>query len=580
MLLSSLTLIFVYSLSKSPSASLSDTDPPALLKSKNLIEISKISIHDDSVFSLYCSLGDGSEFNPYIIENYNITLSFSGMGIEISRTTKHFIIRNCLIQNALVGIKIHNIANGTALVFNNTFIKSQIIISYTRHAELRNNSFLGLGCYLSISFSNSISIINNTFVNSGSNAAIKCIFSYNLIIMGNTIRNTIGLGIYLDLSYYAVISHNSIINSTSWCIEISSSHPEIVFHHNNLINNSEEYGSQARSWSSYTTWYDTNKDEGNYWSDWSGTGSYYINESLVDDLYPFESEIIFNWTNIIIPDFYEINDDQYEHNDLFIHAKPLQINQVYQLNAYDDDYFRISLSIWFQLKMTISYNRNDVLIDMSLLDEDGEIIEIAHSAEHDYVIEHFSMKTEDYIIKIAPRRNFLPSPEYTLNISAFTEFGDDSFEENDIMGDARTIDSDNAIYNLIYADVDIFRVSVDIGFTIQVDLSTENQFTDLDLFLVLYNETDEDITILAEGSTEISNESITYRTSKTIVCYLIIQCGTNNGIPLFPFEYTIEINTYLISKGFPISSSFIFLIILLCSAIFRICNKKHWLSKL
>ncbi|MEM2508581.1 MAG: right-handed parallel beta-helix repeat-containing protein [Candidatus Thermoplasmatota archaeon] len=55
--------------------------------------------------------GDGSQKNPYIIQNYEIN-ALSEDGIRIENTSVYFIIRNCKIYNGRYGIYFKNVTNG------------------------------------------------------------------------------------------------------------------------------------------------------------------------------------------------------------------------------------------------------------------------------------------------------------------------------------------------------------------------------------------------------------------------------------------------------------------------------------
>ena len=76
-----------------------------------------------------------------------------------------------------------------------------------------------------------------------------------------------------------------------------------IIHNNNFTDNMYEGSSQAYDDGFRNTWYDTETMEGNYWSDYDGTGNYSIDGSAGSvDLYPFEeheesstSEILFSF---------------------------------------------------------------------------------------------------------------------------------------------------------------------------------------------------------------------------------------------------------------------------------------------
>lgn len=173
-----------------------------------------ISILFDSDFGLskYNFPGSGVEKDPYVITRYKITSTISP-GIYISDTTKYFIVSNCYVNTNYSGIYIDDVTEGTATVINN----------------ICDNNLIG------ISLENSDS----------------CVITYNLL------EENIHFGVFLD-----------------------SDSDDNIIHHNNFVDNNLGgfYGSfsQAFDHGTSNTWYDTETLEGNFWSNWSGLGSYLI----------------------------------------------------------------------------------------------------------------------------------------------------------------------------------------------------------------------------------------------------------------------------------------------------------------
>ena len=132
---------------------------------------STILIENDDNFTDYGFTGNGSESEPFIIENYNITV-IGAIGIHIAHTTKFFVIRNCFIDSSSLGIRIQYKTLGNASIFNNTFIighSDGIQISYSNYVTISNNTCIGKYRENGIVLSNSDYCIveNNTAYNSG-----------------------------------------------------------------------------------------------------------------------------------------------------------------------------------------------------------------------------------------------------------------------------------------------------------------------------------------------------------------------------------------------------------------------------
>ncbi|MDI6642237.1 MAG: hypothetical protein QME68_08025, partial [Elusimicrobiota bacterium] len=98
----------------------SHSNVSALDESKTLITCSPLYINGNDNFASQATTegwqGDGSEANPYIIENYDININGNKSdGIKISNTNVYFIIRSCKIYgcgNWYASIQLSNVTNG------------------------------------------------------------------------------------------------------------------------------------------------------------------------------------------------------------------------------------------------------------------------------------------------------------------------------------------------------------------------------------------------------------------------------------------------------------------------------------
>ncbi|MBU2565316.1 MAG: right-handed parallel beta-helix repeat-containing protein, partial [Candidatus Thermoplasmatota archaeon] len=125
--------------------------------------------------------GSGTEFDPYIIEGWDINAS-SANGIEIRTTDKYFIIRNCVVHDGWTGswgashhgIYFYNVQNGK-------------IDNVTTH----NNYY---GIYLDFCSNNNL-ISNNQIYNNS--YGIQLWYSSNNILKNNILENnTYNFGVW------------------------------------------------------------------------------------------------------------------------------------------------------------------------------------------------------------------------------------------------------------------------------------------------------------------------------------------------------------------------------------------------
>jgi len=203
-----------------------------------LKEYSPILIWDDSDFVDYQFPGEGSQSNPYRIENYNITTRVTN-GIYIFATTKHFVIRNCLISSTYMGINIENIAKSTATIENCT-IKGQfygISIKNSVNVTIRENTLNDNYVGIFVNFSNETLISENKCVQN-TIYGMRISESDNSSIENNFLKQN-RYGVYIFESSFCTLKKNFCINNEIAGI-YSSFTNNSTFIENNCINNFQD----------------------------------------------------------------------------------------------------------------------------------------------------------------------------------------------------------------------------------------------------------------------------------------------------------------------------------------------------
>ncbi len=229
----------------------------------------------------------------------NSNTGYEGISIEISNNST--ISYNICNNNLLDGIKLQESVNGT--ISNNICI---------------DNGFDGIEAR----DSGNVSISENTCNYNGWEGIIlensdngfitnnTCAYNYYAgIYIGNTNSSTIYKntcennqdGIQLWYSHFQNITYNILRDNMDNGIQIDSNSDNNSLHHNNFVNNHPGSSSQARDSGSNNLWYDTEKLEGNYWSDWSGIGPYAIDGFVgAVDLYPLNEPTVYLGPPVII----------------------------------------------------------------------------------------------------------------------------------------------------------------------------------------------------------------------------------------------------------------------------------------
>ncbi len=152
-----------------------------------------------------------------------------------------------------------------------------------------NNTCNNNGDCIVLLSSESATVVNNTCSNSS--FGIKISSSGSATVVNNTCNNNL-YGIWLWDSDSCNITYNLLQENVEHGVNLDSDSDNNLIHHNTFVNNNLGGTSQACDDGTNNYWYDTTTLEGNYWSDWSGTGSYSIDGSAGSiDLYPFGESI-------------------------------------------------------------------------------------------------------------------------------------------------------------------------------------------------------------------------------------------------------------------------------------------------
>lgn len=328
-----------------------------------------ISIQSDSDFKKENFPGSGTIEDPYIISGINSKKKREG--ILVQGTTQYFVITDCTFKECYEGIRLEDVAAGTAkimnnsiidgyapevgpyagivlessdsvLIFNNTISNAGIYGIYSEHSEasniynntisrhnegielddcissvIANNTLYqndnGINCYRS----NLVNVTDN-ICEDNEYEGITIVASDFALISRNKCFTNIGIGygdgIVIGISINSTVSNNEISNyeygirafGTSFChftqnvlrrnseygiglvpesLGPGSQHNTVFL--NVFIDNNPNGNSQALDDGLGNVWFDNETKEGNYWSDWQGSGSYLI-EGLASssDQYP------------------------------------------------------------------------------------------------------------------------------------------------------------------------------------------------------------------------------------------------------------------------------------------------------
>ena len=187
----------------------------------------------------------------------------------------------------------------------------------------------------------------------------------------------------------------------------------------------------------------------------SSTDNEYIEHICIENrTYTFDvqggiadSDQIYNLTVVIDPEYIP-EDDEYEENDIKEDAPEINgINIYNNLEAYDDDWYKVYAEPGWIIKVHITYFYYQGVLNLYLFNETDEL-DIGTT-----YVSGFSTYSGYYFIKVGDMTN---PWGYSLEIS-FSSILDDPYEENDYYFDAKPL-NEGHYPNLIANDADWYSI--------------------------------------------------------------------------------------------------------------------------
>ncbi len=211
----------------------------------DLTEHTAIVISSDQEFEDQADIeswqGNGSESNPYIIENYNLTIN--GTAITIIDTSVYFVIQTCLIvctnstftsldyynnfcmvwgnvtNGAVIDCEIYSVRNGLGMQdVNESRIDGctfGLEMTNFRHAiDLTNTDY----CEITDNTINTVGPVDR---------AISLDNVHHIVITLNQLMGY-GYGVYGDSSNYCTLETNNFVNCMNAAVELNGNHTVVI----------------------------------------------------------------------------------------------------------------------------------------------------------------------------------------------------------------------------------------------------------------------------------------------------------------------------------------------------------------
>ncbi len=246
----------------------------------------RINNNDEFTSTRGVTSGNGSESNPWIIEDYDINGTGYGCCIYIGNTTDYAVVKNSDLFDASgqpsngyymnAGINLYNITNGSTEYNNNSNNACGIYLSTACNNILSTNNVSsnnGEGFRFDW-YSCNNTVTNNTISNNNDGIYITTGSNDNTITANNISSND-AYGIFIcDDSCSNNITDNDIASNDDHGVSILSSSCENNTVYHNCFYNNNNSNVQAYDVGINNTWDNGYPSGGNYWSDFNGVDYY------------------------------------------------------------------------------------------------------------------------------------------------------------------------------------------------------------------------------------------------------------------------------------------------------------------
>ncbi len=231
--------------------------------------------------------------SPGVNISNNIISNAGSEGILVVDSKESFVSNNT-ISKQYIGIFLE--FSDSSVITNNSLEACDDAI-YCTESDFANVTYNkcenNYDSFISIISSNFVKISNNICSNTSYwyswSAGIILNECTNCSLLNNTIIDCYQ-GIYVPNTSYCQINYNRIENNSEYGVAVTGGWMEAesnAIYLNSFINNNLDGISQASDNGTSNYWYYSKLEQGNYWSDWNGTGIYSIAGSAnTTDIYP------------------------------------------------------------------------------------------------------------------------------------------------------------------------------------------------------------------------------------------------------------------------------------------------------
>ena len=234
----------------------------------------------------------------YFIDQDNFDIFGLDYGQIFLINCSDFTIQEGVFMTVSKPIKLEYCNNSIIEDISTSYCYIALEIQYSENVEIIFSYFNDNLVGINVEYSNYINIIQcDAFRNQYDGISFYDVdFGY---IAESRLMHNVQHGINLGSSSEIEVTYNLLQENVHYGVMLSSSANNVI-HHNSFYDNNLAgtnigmfmgYAQGYDSSSSANLWYDSSINEGNWWNDWSGTGTYVLDGGLIhnEDLYPLGS---------------------------------------------------------------------------------------------------------------------------------------------------------------------------------------------------------------------------------------------------------------------------------------------------
>jgi parallel beta-helix repeat protein len=154
--------------------------------------------------------GTGIDSDPYVIEGYEIDAG-EGVGILVSNTSAHFVVRSCYVHSGTTGIQFYSVSNGSVLSCVAEDNYESIVLISSDNSSVVGNTVSAMTWGIAVGLSADCLVKWNDVFSDEEASSIYVSASESVVVEQNNITALSSHGIWVSTSANCTILNNGLV---------------------------------------------------------------------------------------------------------------------------------------------------------------------------------------------------------------------------------------------------------------------------------------------------------------------------------------------------------------------------------